>query len=262
MILAINCGNTRMTVGCVDSNRTVKSVFRIPTDKKETDFGYAAKIKQILELQGVTPDQLRGAALSSVVPSLTDTLVRALRILSGTEPLVIGAGIKTGLHLCINDPGTVAADLVVTAIAVKEEYPLPSIVVDMGTATTLSALDATGKFIGCAIAPGVSLALDALVERTALLPNIEIKPPKNAIGTNTADCMKSGILYGAAGAVDGLIERFESEMNPTPATLVVTGENAEQIFPYCRHTLFNDPHLALKGLRIVWDKQRTAKQKN
>ena len=256
MILAIDCGNTHTTVGCVDENRTVTSVFRIPTDRRETEFGYAAKIKQILELHGTSLSDIRGAAISCVVPPVTDVLVRAVRLMTGLESLVIGAGVKTGLHLRINDPGTVASDLVVAAVAAKEEYSLPCLIVDMGTATTVSALDTDGKFIGCAILPGAGISLSALTEQTALLPNIELKPPKSPIGTNTVDCMKSGIVYGTAGAVDGLLERF-SEALPTPPTAIVaTGGIAPQIYSHCRHTITLDEHLLLKGLRIVWDKNQ------
>lgn len=256
MILAIDCGNTHTTVGCVDGNRTVTSVFRIPTDRRETEFGYATKIKQILQLHGASLSAIRGAAISCVVPPVTDVLVRAVRLMTGLEALVIGAGVKTGLHLRINDPGTVASDLVVAGVAAKEEYPLPCLIVDMGTATTVSALDAEGKFIGCAILPGAGISLGALTEQTALLPNIELKPPKSPIGTNTVDCMKSGIVYGTAGAVDGLLERFSEALPTPPAAIVATGGIAPQIYSHCRHAITLDEHLLLKGLRLVWDKNQ------
>ena len=256
MILAIDCGNTHTTVGCVDEGRTVTSVFRIPTDRRETEFGYAAKFKQILELQGADLGSIRGAALSCVVPPVTDVLLRAVRLLLGIDALVVGAGVKTGLHLRINDPGTVASDLVVAAVAVKEEYPCPCLIVDMGTATTVSALDDGGRFIGCAILPGAALSLGALAAQTALLPNIELAAPKNPIGANTVDCMKSGIVYGTAGAVDALLERFSEALSTPPLSIVATGGVAPNIISHCRHTLILDEHLLLKGLRIVWDKNQ------
>ena len=256
MILAIDCGNTHTNVGCVDAESTVTSVFRIPTDRRETEFGYAAKIKQILELQGTNLADIKGASISCVVPPVTDVLVRAVRLLLGIDALVIGAGVKTGLHLCINDPGTVASDLVVAAVAAKEKYPLPCLIVDMGTATTVSALDECGRFIGCAILPGAELSLGALAAQTALLPNIELKPPKSPIGTNTVDCMKSGIVYGTAGAVDGLIERFSKALPMPPASIIATGGIAPQIYTHCRYTITLDEHLLLEGLRLVWDKNQ------
>lgn len=260
MILAIDCGNTHTTVGCVDKDRTVTSVFRIPTDRRETAFGYAAKIKQILALHDVALSDIRGAAISCVVPPVTDILVHAVRLITGLDALVVGAGVKTGLHLYINDPGTVASDLVVAGVAAKEEYPLPCLIVDMGTATTVSALDEKGRFIGCAIYPGAMLSLGALAEQTALLPHIDIKPPKSAIGTNTVDCMKSGILYGTAGAVDGLIDRFCDALATPPASIVATGGIASHVYAFCRHPLILDETLLLKGLRLVWDRNQLKKE--
>lgn len=256
MILAIDCGNTHITVGCVDKDRKVDSVFRIPTERRDTEFGCAAKIKQCLDLYKVDTTALIGAAISSVVPSMTNILVRAVRLLLGCDALVVGAGIKSGLRLCINDPGTVASDLVVAAVAAKEEYPLPTVIVDMGTATTVSALDREARFIGCAILPGVDTSLGALTERTALLPSIEIKAPPSPIGATTVDCMRSGIVYGSAGAVDALIERFEETVGMENATVIATGGAANAIIPHCKHEIHLDEVLLLKGLRIIWDKNK------
>lgn len=254
MLLAILCENTHTTVGCVDSALAVHALFRLSTDRRETEFGYAAKIRQLLEMHGISPDALCGAAIACAVPPMTALLERAAHLLTQKAPLTVGAGIKTGLHLRINDPATLAADLAVTAVAAKECYPLPLCIVDMGTATTVSALDAEGRFIGCAIYPGVALSLGALVKETALLPHIDVKEPKTAIGASTADAMRAGILYGTAGAVDGLIDRFTEALATPPATLVATGEHADAILPHCRHTLVNDPTLALRGLRLVWSR--------
>lgn len=256
MLLAIDCGNTHVTVGVVDADVTVRSVLRIPTDRRETEFGYAAKLRQILELQGTDLAAVRGVAISCVVPSVTDVLVRAARLLTGHEALVVGAGIKTGLPLSVNDPGTVAADLVVAAVAARAEYPLPCIVVDFGTATTVSALDRNGKFIGCAILPGAELSLRALSAETALLPNVEIRAPRSPIGTSTVDCMRSGVVYGAAGSVDGLLDRFTDAMGTAPAVIVATGGLAASIAPHCKHKMETDEALLLKGLRRIWDKNQ------
>ncbi|MBQ7336538.1 MAG: type III pantothenate kinase [Clostridia bacterium] len=259
MILTIDCGNTHTTVGCMDDTNAAVLVFRIPTDRRETEFGYAAKIKQILDLHGIAPADMEGAVISCVVPSVTDTLVRAVRLMTGLDALVVGAGVKTGLHLCINDPGTVASDLVVAAVAAKEEYPLPCLIVDMGTATTVTAVDEKARFIGCAIYPGAEISLNALAEKTALLPHIEICPPKNAIAASTVDCMKSGIVYGTAGAVDGLLDRFAESMGTPPASIVATGGLAHLIAPHCRHSMTVDETLLLRGLKTLWEKNRTRK---
>ena len=259
MILAIDCGNTHVTLGGVDKNGTVSPILRIPTDRMETDVGYAVKIKQILELYRLDCASFEGAVISSVVPPLTDVLVRAVRMMTQKETLVVGAGVKTGLHICINDPGTVASDLVATAVAAKEEYPLPCIIVDMGTATTLTVVDEGGKYVGGAILPGVGISLNALAEQTALLPRIEILPPRNVIAANTVDSMKAGIVYGTAGAVDGLLDRFAEALGREPASIVATGGMSALICPYCRHRITLDETLLLKGLALIWQKNRKEK---
>lgn len=254
MLLALDCGNTHITFGCM-KNGVAETVFRIPTDRRETDFGYAAKIRDVLSLGGVDPAALSDAAISCVVPPLTETLARAVVLLTGKEPLVVGAGVKTGLHIRINDPGTVAPDLVAAAVAAKETYPLPVIIVDMGTATTLTVVDADGKYIGGAILPGAGIALQALSEETALLPLIEIRPPKRVIAPDTVDSMKSGILYGAAGAIDGLVDRMNTELG-TSATVVATGGLAPLVAPYCTHPVTVDEQLLLRGLALIQEKNR------
>ncbi len=254
MILALDCGNTHITVGTVSDNNTVENVFVIPTDKTETKFGYAVKLKQMLEIENINIKEIDGAALSSVVPPVTHALEKALEKLTGKFPLTVGAGVKTGLHICINDPGTVASDMVTAAVAAKEEYEVPCIVIDMGTATTVTVIDENSRFIGGAIYPGVNISLTSLAEKTALLPHIDIKPPCKTIGLNTVDCMKSGIVYGTAGAVDGLIDRFERELNGNVSCIVATGGISPLIIPYMRHHAILDKYLILKGLKLIWDK--------
>ena len=247
MILAIDCGNTHITFGCVQENGNIEKLFRIPTDRRETDYGYAARMKQIADLEGIDLSETKGAILSSVVPPVTDTLVRAVRLVTGHTALVVGAGIKTGLHIRINDPGTVASDLVSTAVSAKELYPLPCVIIDMGTATTLTVVDVGGKYIGGAILPGVGISLNTLAENTALLPHIEILPPKNAIAAHTVDSMKSGIVYGTAGAIDALLDHFATELGGAPASIVATGGMCRMICPYCRHEITVDETLLLNG---------------
>lgn len=256
MILAIDCGNTHVTFGCVKDGLGTDAVFRIPTDRRDTEYGYAAKMKQILELSDIATDGFCGAILSCVVPPLTETLKRAVRLITHIDPLVVGAGVKTGLHICINDPGTVASDLVAAAVAAKELYPLPCIVIDMGTATTLTVVDEKGRYVGGAILPGINLSTRALAEGTALLPHIELSAPRVAIGTNTVDCMRSGIIYGTAGAIDGLLDRMEAALGTPPASIVATGGMSGLITPHCRHGILTDETLLLKGLSIIWTKNQ------
>jgi len=260
MILAIECGNTHTTVGCVDEHHNVSSLFRLSTTLTETEFGYAAKIGQLLDLFAVDRTALEGAILSSVVPALTPILSRAVEIITGLACLTVGAGVKTGLPLGVNDPGTVASDLVCAAVAAKEFYPLPCIAIDTGTAITLTVVDGKGRYIGGAILPGIGIAVDSLAEKTALLPHIDIQAPRRAIGTCTVDCMRSGAVFGMAGSVDGLIERMAEELGQQPATIVATGRMNALLAEHCRHSITCDETLLLRGLRVIWDKnQRDAK---
>ncbi len=261
MILAIDAGNTHVIFGCVDDTYTARPIFRIPTDRTETEFGYAARLKEVFALCHVDIATLDGAILSCVVPPLTEILVRAVRLLTGLEALVVGAGIKTGLHIAINDPGTVASDLVASAVAAKEEYPLPCIIADMGTATTLTVVDEKGRYIGGAIFPGVELSLEALARGTALLPRVELAPPRHAIAANTVDSMKAGIVYGSAGAVDGLLEQLIAEMPIKPESIVATGGAAPLIVPHCKHAITVDETLLLRGLARIWQKNQSIKRK-
>jgi len=252
MILAIDCGNTHTVFGCVENGEVTGEILRIATDRTETEYGYAAKLKQIFDLCDMDPTAFKGAVLSCVVPPLTAPLSRAVELLTGLKALVVGAGVKTGLHIAINDPGTVASDLVAAAVAAKELYPLPCVIIDMGTATTLTVVNRNGCYVGGAILPGVGLSLGALAEGTALLPHVEIRPPRSVIAANTVESMRSGIVYGTAGSIDGLLDRFEESLGEAPATVVATGGASRLICPACRHTIVMDDTLLLKGLWQIW----------
>lgn len=261
MILALDTGNTHTVIGCIDEGGEILNVFRMETNPRRTYFEYAADIGRILELCSVELAQVEGAVISSVVPPMTETLRRAVRLLTGTEALVVGAGLKTGLNIGLDDPGTIAADLVSAAVGAKEKYPLPCVVISMSTATAFSVLDEKGKFRGGAIMPGLAISLNALTQETSLLPRIEITAPKKAIGTNTVDCMKTGVVFGQAGAVDGILDHFEEEIGCSLASVVATGGMAERIAPYCRHKIVMDENLLLRGLFIIWEKNRPRKKK-
>jgi len=256
MILAINAGNSRVTFGCIGEKNEIGRVFTLPTDLSETALGYAIRFRSVFDLFSLDPASFEGAILSSVVPPLRNVLKEAVSYLTKKEPLVVSAGVKTGLRIKVDDPGTVGTDLVCAAVAAKEEYPLPCIVVNLGTATTLTCVDREGSYVGGAILPGVSLSLDALVHGTSLLPKIDRIPPKKAISTSTVECMRSGILYGAAGAVDGLLDRFFSELGEKEISLICTGSLAREIAPHCRHRLVCDENLILKGLGMIYRKNQ------
>ncbi len=254
MILAIDTGNTHTVLGCLENGRMTADPVRIATDRGKTEFEYAAGIEQIFSLTGIDRNRFDGAILSSVVPAVTMPLARAVRLVTGIMPLIVGPGTKTGLHIAIDDPGTIAADLVATAVAAKELCPLPCVIIDMGTATTITVVNKEGNFIGGAILPGVNLSLNALTAGTSLLPAIDMSVPKKPIGSNTIDCMRSGIIYGSAGQIDGVIDRFEESMGEPFKGMIATGGLASVICPFCRHEIEVDPELLLKGLYMIWEK--------
>ena len=254
MILAVNVGNTHIAFGLSDGNGIVSLPMNIKTDRNQAAFGYASELKQVLSLGGFDPVCIDGAIVSSVVPQLTYIIKEAINILCGCEPLVVGSGIKSGIHIMTDDPGTVASDLVAMAVGAKEYYPLPCVIVDLGTAVTLTVVDENARFVGGAFLPGVNVSMNALSEGAALLPDVELMPPKKAIASSTVECMRSGAVYGYAGAVDGIIERFASELGKQPATVVTTGSLAELICSYTKYRTVNDNTLLLKGLCLIYNK--------
>ena len=264
MILAIDAGNTHTVLGCIDVSKdrlSVAPVLRMSTDRTQTDVEYAVRIRQILELYGIAPEGFEGAIVSSVVPDVTGVLTEAVQLITGIRPLVVGPGLKTGLKIELDDPGTIAADLVATAVAAKEEYPLPCVIIDMGTATTITVVDEKGAYIGGSILPGAGISLQALTREASLLPGIDIVPPKKTIASNTVDAMKAGIVFGQAGAVDGTIDRFSAALGREPASIVTTGGMGAVICPHCTHRITIDETLLLKGLGILWKKNTAAKKK-
>ncbi|MCR5747274.1 MAG: type III pantothenate kinase [Lachnospiraceae bacterium] len=253
MILALDMGNTNIVVGCIGDDDMIFFTERFATDLKKTELEYAVLIKTILEIHGIDKNTIGGAIIASVVPPLTDIIGNALRKLLECEPLVVGAGIKTGLNIHLDDPSTLGADLVVDSVAAMKLYGIPSIVIDMGTATTMTAIDKDGTYIGGAIFPGLNVSMEALAAGTSLLPRVSLVAPKKAIATNTMDAIKSGIIFGEAARIDGMIDRFEKELGGK-ATVVATGGLATMIAPYCEHDIKGDPDLMLKGLKIIYDK--------
>ena len=212
-------------------------------------------LKALLEFYGIQPEEIDGAVISSVVPPVTGTISAAIQKLTGSTPMLVGPGIKTGLNIITDNPAQVGADLIVNAVAGLSEYGAPLIMIDMGTATTISVLDRKKNYIGGVIMPGVRISLDALVSGTAQLPKISIEAPKKVIGSNTVDCMKSGIVYSQAAALDGMIERMEEELGYS-AKVVATGGLAAGIVRYCTHDVICDNELTLKGLGILYKKNR------
>ena len=207
----------------------------------------------VLDIYHIQPGQLKGSILSSVVPPINHVICDAIEKVMYIKPMVVGPGVKTGLNILIDNPAQLGSDLVVDAVAALKEYPAPLIIIDMGTATTMSAIDAKGNFLGGTITPGIRVALESLVSRTSLLSQISLEPPKKAIGRNTIDSMKSGSVLGNAAMLDGMIDRFREELQGD-VTVVATGGLAQFIVPLCRHEIIYDDALLLKGLWYIYEK--------
>lgn len=255
MILALDMGNTNVVAGCLGEDDRIFFTERFATDLNKTELEYAVVIKTILELHGINRDEIEGAIIASVVPPVTHIIKSALRKLLKSEPLVVGAGLKTGLNIHLDDPSTLGADLVVDSVAAMNIYGTPSIVIDMGTATTMTVLNKDETYIGGAIFPGLNVSVEALAAGTSLLPRVSLGAPKKQIATNTMDAIKSGIIYGEASRIDGMIDRFEKELGYN-TKVIATGGLASVIIPHCSHEIIIDPDLMLKGLKMIYDKNR------
>ncbi|MBQ6967424.1 MAG: type III pantothenate kinase [Lachnospiraceae bacterium] len=254
MLLAIDMGNTNIEVGVIDKD--ILFTERISTDIEKTELEYAVILKTVMEIHGVEASQISGSIISSVVPPLTHIMKQAVRkLVKDSDPMVVGAGLETGIKLLIDDPKTLGADLVVDSVAALDEYGAPAIVVDMGTATTITVIDKDRNYVGGVIIPGVRSSLEALVSNTSQLPRVSLSSPDKYICTNTVDCMKSGIINGQAAMVDGMIERFEDELG-YKTTVVATGGLSKVIIPKCRHDIILDNALMMKGLKVLYDKNK------
>ena len=250
MILAVDIGNSNIVLGGMEGQNIVFEA-RIRTDATKTSDEYCVDLKNILDIYGVKAADLEGAIVASVVPQVLNSIKTAIKKLTGKTALVVGPGLKTGLNIKVENPSQTGADLVVGAVAALREHKPPMIVIDMGTATTMIVIDETGAFIGGAISPGVKISMDALTDRTALLPGLQLDQPRQAIGRNTIDCMRSGIMLGTACMIDGMVERMEAELG-RKATVVATGGIAKFVLPMCRTRILYDKDLLLRGLAILY----------
>ena len=252
MILAIDAGNTTIVIGCIEGDE-VLFMERLTTKLKRTRTEFTIDIKSILRLHDVNEREITGAIVSSVVPQIVDDVIDSVRTLTGTEPLRVGPGIKTGLNIVIDNPAQLGSDLLADGVAAAARYGTPVIVIDMGTATTLSVIDEGNKYLGGIILTGVVTSFDALVANTSLLQSVSIEEPGSVLGKNTIDCLKSGLIYGNASTMDSLIDRIEQEMGRS-MTIVATGGLAGKIIPSCRHDIILDEELLIYGLKLLYDK--------
>lgn len=260
MILAIDVGNTNTQFGAFDVfDNKEKLVFesRIATNQFRMEDEYAIVLMDILKLYGVDPEGIEGAILASVVPPVTVQIKPAIEKVCGCRVKTVGPGLKTGLNIRIDEPAALGADLAAVAVGAKEKYPLPAIVIDLGTATKILAVDKQGAFIGGIIAPGVKISAEALAAKTAVLPLIGIsgEPIKKVIGANTIDCMRSGLLNGTAFMLDGMIESFENEIGEK-CTVIATGGFSGVIKPLCKTDFILDENLILTGLLEIYKKNK------
>lgn len=252
MILAVDIGNTQIVIGCIDDKKTY-FIERMSTNPGGTELEYAIGFKTVLEVYGISKEDITGAIISSVVPQIVDRIKQAIQKTTGVTPLIVGPGVKTGLNILLDNPKQLGSDLVVAAVAGIKEYGYPLLIIDMGTATTISVIDDKSNYIGGAIIPGVGISLKALAQNTAQLPSVSLDAPRRFVGRNTEESMKSGIIYGNACCIDGMIDRIEAELG-YKTRVIATGGYAQGITKYCTHTMTVDDALLLKGLKVIYDK--------
>lgn len=255
MVLVFDVGNTNIVMGVYENNQLLTH-WRMSTDRQKTADEYAVLFKNLFDFQGLDMREVTAVVISSVVPPLNFVLEETSSRYFGVEPLVVGPGVKTGISLKYENPREVGADRVVNAVAAFERYGGPVIVVDFGTATTFCAISRHGEYLGGAIAPGIGISTEALFQRAAKLPRIELVRPRSVIGRNTISSMQSGVIYGFIGQVDGIVERMKSELGED-AKVVATGGLAELIATDSHTIDVVDPQLTLEGLRLIYEKNRS-----
>ena len=254
MLLAIDIGNTNLVIGCFRDDKILFKA-RIATDRTRTSDQYGVEIKNMLEAYGVDRSDIKDCIISSVVPPVFNSVRTGVIKIIGKQPMVVGPGLKTGLNIHVDVPSQVGSDRIVIAVAALAEYKAPLLLLDLGTATTIEAVEPENVYMGGVIFPGVRVSLDALTSRAAQLPGISLDQPKKVIGKNTVDCMRSGMMYGTAAMIDGLIERMEEELGHA-CTLIATGGLAQFITPLCKREIILEKDLLLKGLNLIYKKNK------
>ncbi len=254
MLLTIDIGNTNLTIGLYESQK-LNWHWRLATDHARMPDEYGLQLLGLLNHAGHKPGDLTGIALASVVPNLTGRVTQACREYLKTTPLVVDAGVKTGIRIRYEDPRAVGTDRVADAVAVMHLYGGPACIIDFGTATTFNALTREGDYLGGAITAGINLAAEALFTRAAKLPRIDLQRPPSVIGRNTVHAMQSGLLFGYVSMVEGMVERFRAELGPE-MKVVATGGLAEVVAEETNVIQHIAPWLTLDGLRIIWSLNR------
>lgn len=253
MILALDVGNTNITLGVYDK-KELKLITRMNTDSRRLTDQYAIEIRDILDIHGISISSIEGSIIASVVPNLTTTIINAIKRLTGRTPISVGPGVKTGLNIKVDNPSTLGADFVAGCVAAIAHYECPAIIIDLGSATTIAVIDEKHNFLGCSIIAGVAISLDALASRTAQLPQINLQSGKNVlIGKNNIDCIHSGAVHGTASIIDGMSERIEEQLG-SKCSIIITGGFSSIIAPYCKKKVVVDENLLLEGMRIIYEK--------
>ena len=253
MLLASDIGNTSITLGAYKGDKLVFTE-RLLTDKRKSSDEYAAELIDILTLHNALTSEFSGAILSSVVPEVTDSFSGAVTKAIGKVPLTVGERYNGNLKIKILPISQLGADLIAASIGAISKYSLPCLVADLGTATKILVIDKDGLFRGCTISPGMKISLDALAEKASLLPSISLEKPQRAIGENTLECMQSGIVFGTAAMLDGLIRRIKNELSEENVTVVATGGYSKTVSECCETDMIYDEHRLLDGLKVIYEK--------
>ena len=254
MILTVDIGNSNINFGVFEGSE-IKFVARVATERAKTEYEYAGAIANALSIYGIDKSEIGGAIISLVVPPLNTVMKCAVKLLYGVDAILVGPGVKTGINIHCDTPSSVGADIICACVAAHYLYGSPSLIVDMGTATKMMVMNGKGAFIGVSIIPGVMVGLDALANRTAQLPMVSLEAPKSVIGKNTTDCMRSGVIFGNASMVDGMIDRIFEEVG-SALPVYATGGLSSVITPHCKHKITYDEFLVLKGLNIIYHKNQ------
>ena len=256
MLLAIDVGNSYTSIGLFDKDQTLRFVASIDTDSRKTADQISLDLMNLFTLYHYDYRDVTGAILCSVVPPLNFMMEKSLTRLLGRPPMVVGPGVKTGLNIRLSNQTQVGADIVADAVSALEKFTPPIITIDMGTATTIGVITEGRNYEGGMLLPGVYVSLEALSRRAAQLPDISLQHPKTVIGKNTEDCMRSGIVYGTAGMLDGVIDRIRELFPGKEVTVVATGGNAPVIVKYCRNKILYDKYLLMDGLWTIYQKNK------
>ena len=254
MLLAIDIGNTNILIGGIQDDQIMFKA-RIATDRTRTSDQYGVEIKNMIEALGAKISDISDCIISSVVPPVFNSVRTGVIKIIGKQPMVVGPGLKTGLNIHVDVPSQVGSDRIVIAVAALAEYQAPLILIDMGTATTIEVVEPENRYLGGVIFPGVKVSLDALTNHAAQLPGISLDQPKQVIGKNTVDCMRSGTMYGNAAMIDGLVDRIEEELGHS-STIIATGGLARFITPLCKRQIIVEKDLLLKGLNLLYKKNK------